>query len=646
MKPSLKEKSLWLVIVLALVAVLAVLAFLQYRWSEEVNDAASDRMRAGLQSSMIGMRDDLARELTSITYALELDSGSENLAEEADAYVEKLEAWKRTSSHPDLVTKIYLWRDNADRQPQFYELDIASRKFHPSNLPPPLSEIERPMQAMSADLLRFASMRADDARHARGLQNFRAFPGPRPFNRPTLPWMIYETLPGLFHPEVSNQQGEGASRRLTWVIVQLNPKTLQQQILPELAQRYFGGSSGLVYDVAVLSRLPERHVIYTSNTQFGQGEHIPTDGRLNLFGPVLIGPIGAPMGANYMTLPRPEAMPGGGGRPFPRDWRGMRRGLLRLEAPGMNGHDGNWELIVRHRKGSLEAAIAALHHRHLAISFGVLLVLAATMAMIVAAARRAQRLAQLQMNFVAGVSHELRTPLAVISSAAENIADGIVEDRKKVVRYGTVIRNQSRQLSQLVEQLLLFAATRQDRYQYTATDVSVGEVIETALNNSAELIHAAGFTVEQNIAADLPSIVVDIPAVCHCLQNLIANAVKYGGERRWIGIHANTDYSGNRREVLISVEDHGIGIDPADLKRIFDPFYRSPEVVAAQIHGTGIGLALAKGIAEGMGGTITVTSKPGDGSTFTLHLPCVEKPNISAEQKAMGAAIDSNTGNA
>jgi signal transduction histidine kinase len=77
----------------------------------------------------------------------------------------------------------------------------------------------------------------------------------------------------------------------------------------------------------------------------------------------------------------------------------------------------------------------------------------------------------------------------------------------------------------------------------------------------------------------------------------------------------------HRYEMRISVEDHGIGIDAAELQRIFEPFYRSPVVTAAQIHGTGLGLALAKNIAEAMGGSISVVSRVGVGSRFTIHLP-------------------------
>src|SRR5262249_9641573 len=94
-------------------------------------------------------------------------------------------------------------------------------------------------------------------------------------------------------------------------------------------------------------------------------------------------------------------------------------GMLELRSmPGVLTVDG-WQLVVNNRRGSLEAAVAALRRRQLAVSFGVLLVLAVTMGIIILASKRAHELARLRMDFVAGVSHELRTPLTVISSAAD-----------------------------------------------------------------------------------------------------------------------------------------------------------------------------------------------------------------------------------
>ena len=123
-------------------------------------------------------------------------------------------------------------------------------------------------------------------------------------------------------------------------------------------------------------------------------------------------------------------------------------------------------MVVKHRAGSLEAAVAATRRRNLAISFGILLLLGASVGFIVLSSRRAQRLATQQMEFVAGVSHELRTPLAVICSAAENLADGVIDNRDQIKRYGGLIRDEGRRLTGMVEQVLEFAGAQSGRKNY------------------------------------------------------------------------------------------------------------------------------------------------------------------------------------
>jgi len=233
------------------------------------------------------------------------------------------------------------------------------------------------------------------------------------------------------------------------------------------------------------------------------------------------------------------------------------------------------------------------------------------------------QLAKLQMDFVASISHELRTPLAVIRSAAENIADGVVHGKDQLAKYGSVIRNQSRQMTDLVNQILLFVSTRERTSHYSVRSLQASEIVHTAMENTAELVREAGFVVEQHVDPDLPQVMGDLPALSRCLQNLLGNAIKYGGQARWVGISAFREKAGNLNhgDVAISVQDRGIGIDKSDLPHIFEPFYRSPAVRSAQIHGTGLGLPLAKNIAEAMGGKLTVESKLGVGSVFTLHLP-------------------------
>jgi signal transduction histidine kinase len=232
------------------------------------------------------------------------------------------------------------------------------------------------------------------------------------------------------------------------------------------------------------------------------------------------------------------------------------------------------------------------------------------------------QLAKLQMEFVASVSHELRTPLAVMSSAADNIADGLVEGKAELRKYGGVLQNQSRRMSGLVDEILLFASTEDGKNRYVLQPLAVSRIIESVVASSEALTQGEGFVIVQQIDSALPPVMGDLSGISQCLQNLIGNAVKYSGDSRWIGIRASTGPAEHApgQEVRISVADRGIGIDRNEIEQIFDPFYRSPRINAAQIHGTGLGLALAKRIAEAMGGKLSVVSELSVGSTFTLHL--------------------------
>ena len=235
------------------------------------------------------------------------------------------------------------------------------------------------------------------------------------------------------------------------------------------------------------------------------------------------------------------------------------------------------------------------------------------------------QMARMQMDFAASVSHELRTPLAVLCSAVDNIADGVVSGKEQLAKYGAVIRNQSRQINGLVNQVILFVSTQDGKGRYTLEPLTVSEVVEAAVTGTVELIRKAGFTLEQHISPNLPKVMGDKSALSQCLQNLITNALKYGDQGRWIAIWASAEGGRDHPEIRISVQDRGKGIERSELHEIFEPFYRAKAAVSGQIHGTGLGLPIAKSLAEAMGGRISVTSEVGVGSTFTLHLPVAEK---------------------
>ncbi len=260
-----------------------------------------------------------------------------------------------------------------------------------------------------------------------------------------------------------------------------------------------------------------------------------------------------------------------------------------------------------------------LLHLSLILSIGVLILVAVNWLLVVLYVRRSHRLAKLQMDFVAGVSHDLRTPLAVICSAAENLADGVVEPGGRVREYGEMIRKEGMRLGAMVEKILQFSSVKTTK-RYSAHPVEVAGVVEAGLADAASAIQSAGFTVEERIDPDLPSGLADEEGLKQCLHNLIGNALKYGGESRWMAVRAMVSTEAKGPEIQITVSDHGPGIEPGELGHIFEPFYRSLRAQSMRAFGSGLGLSMTKRIVEAMGGKISVATAPGKGTSFTLHL--------------------------
>jgi signal transduction histidine kinase len=564
---------------------------------------------------MVSWREDLTRELTGIFTALQADPGMSS-SERAQQYAQQYQNWNQTAANPNLIARVLLMQDATTGNPQLLHL-TANGRFESVEWPADLEQLHEWLATRSVAMGRIIQTVHPNDRDRFHMEHGGGPPPGRRSNMEMMMPVLFDTgALAMARLQIRHDLARGPAGRLQadWIIVQLDRNVLMSHVLPEVAEAHFSGAEGLDYQVALVSK--PGSVIWTSDPGFPRHDTDSLDGTMPLFGPPR-------RGMNAVFGPPPRRDSG-----LKHDKRRFAFGgpfALEPVRYGDNDTGADWELLVRHRQGSLEAVVAGMRHRNLTLSFGVLLVLAAGIAIIVVSSHRARVLAQLQMDFVAAVSHELRTPLAVISAAAENIADGVVSGQKQLTEYGTEIKNQARQLMQLVEQILLFAATRDNRHPYTLRPVNVKDVIDVALKNTAGVIEAAGVTVEQEIAPNLPPITGDLPALSHCLQNLITNAVKYGGDARWMRIQAEPrDREGRGKEVQISVEDKGIGIEPADLQRIFEPFYRSSAATAAQIHGTGLGLPLARDIAEAMGGNLTVSSEPGKGSRFTLHLPVAE----------------------
>jgi signal transduction histidine kinase len=250
----------------------------------------------------------------------------------------------------------------------------------------------------------------------------------------------------------------------------------------------------------------------------------------------------------------------------------------------------------------------------------VLGLLASSVVLALAAAQRQQRLARQQMEFVAAVSHELRTPLAVICSAGENLADGVIADSAQVKRYGSLIQTEGRRLGDMVERVMEFAGISSGTAVRARAEVDISKVVAEATD--ALRLDAAdrGVTLNVDVNGALPAMTGDADALRSAVQNIVGNAVKYSAAGATVDVSTQVR-SGEPPRVQIRVADRGLGIDAADLPHIFKPFYRGRRAVDAQVRGAGVGLSVVRHVVDAHQGTIAVDSRVGEGTTIVVELP-------------------------
>jgi len=234
--------------------------------------------------------------------------------------------------------------------------------------------------------------------------------------------------------------------------------------------------------------------------------------------------------------------------------------------------------------------------------------------------RRDRRLAALRSQFVSSVSHELRTPISTIRTCAELLDMGRAQDERQRSDYLKAIIGESERLNRLVSGVLSFARIEQGARVYDFRTVSLREVLDAARRELAYQLSQKGFQVRTSIDAGDHSVRGDAEALQEAVVNLLTNAMKYSRDRRQIEIGLRRD----GRRVVISVRDYGIGIAPEHHARIFERFYRAPPGDAGEIPGAGLGLTIVEQVVKAHGGQVSVESRPGAGSTFSVSLPGCE----------------------
>jgi signal transduction histidine kinase len=561
-----------LIAVMVMIAVVSVLAVYQYRWTGEISRTEQARLRNSVATSVRNFDQEFSYDFQQLLESFELDPEAE--PSPVESHLGRQHAnWTRTSTHAEIINDLYIWKRAIGNTSVLESFQPIDNRFHELDWPTELESLHRFLTERDA----FLSSATDD--------------------RAALyyPWTFFVDSTALVRPIFKiAPRGHGSSSVVQTagvLIVALNRDYLERTYFPDLIDRHFGASSQRSFIVSVRTANPPYQTIYLSDRNASITTS-STDAAVNLF-----------------DLVSEQA---------------RRRGHPPLQS---SNPSEQWQLVAQHPAGSLEQAVVSWRRRNLAISLGLLAILAGSMALIFSVARRSKALARMQMEFVAGVSHELCTPLAVINTAAENLADGVVENAQQMQEYGGLIRAQSHRLGRLVDEVLLFTAGRFGLSGYEQEPVEVAPILAQSLSTSESNLRDAGFTVTKEINDDLPFIAADPSAAITCIENLVSNAIKYSNSSKWIAIRACEASAGSNQEVLISVEDKGIGIASADLAHIFEPFYRAQSVRNDQIRGVGLGLYLVKRMMEGMGGRVSIASKLGQGTKVVLHFPAAELPD-------------------
>jgi len=634
-----KKISLPVVLVVVMLVLLCVLATLQYRWLGQISSSEKERMQRNLQSSAMSFSRDFDREITRAYIDFQLEKRADKTFTEQLA--ERFNRWKSTAPYSKLVSDVFVVEKDKTNNLILSRFNQQNSKLEKIDWPDVLKPLYKTIES---NLANQKNSQESSPPYSPSISEFDTV-------EPNIPALIVPIMPGNhIFTDGDTPQRIPFQDISDNVIIKLSRDFITKELIPNLERNYFSGTSGLEYNIAVVNADNQNVIFNSSQNSLAQIQNGDTNIiffrlKIDEISPVfMFKKKSGKSGENGTTvwesryeqtsIQRKDDV-------IIKDETVKikppiieQRGKVSMQVINRNGieeitegtivnsvNDGHWRLVVQHRAGSLETFIANTRFKNLGISFGILALLAASVAMIFLLTRRSQILAQRQLEFVSSVSHEFRTPLAVICSAGENLADGIVDSEKHVKKYGKLVLGEGRRLSEMVEQVLEFAGAQRRRKHLDFQLLNPQQPINNAIQACKSLLDEKQFTVEIETESNLPLIKADERYLTRAIQNLINNAIKYDTENRHIQIKSFVEND----NVVISVRDKGRGISSDEIKEIFEPFYRGRDVVSEQIHGNGLGLSLVKQTVEAHKGIVTAESESGKGAEFFIHIPIAKK---------------------
>ncbi|MFQ5754303.1 MAG: ATP-binding protein, partial [bacterium] len=231
-----------------------------------------------------------------------------------------------------------------------------------------------------------------------------------------------------------------------------------------------------------------------------------------------------------------------------------------------------------------------------------------------------RQLENIRREFVANVSHELKTPITSIKGFVETLQDDTVKDADELKQFLDIIARHADRLNAIIDDLLELSWIEQ---QEEESDIPweinpVKPVLEAAVQDCRD--QADRKQIKVNIKCDGQLVApMNAPLLQQAIVNLADNAIKYSDSGQDVVVMAKQ----NENEMVITVQDFGIGIAEKHFERLFERFYRVDKARSRKLGGTGLGLAIVKHIAQVHSGSVSVQSDPGEGSTFSIHLPII-----------------------
>lgn len=623
--------SLRLVVPATLILLVLLLGALQYRWLGQVSEAERAQLGRSLAQRATEFGAEFDREMSLASSMLAID-GEALDADPWGAIAVRYDAWRARALYPTMVKGVYIASGQADTH-TLARWSPDSRAGGETGWPAHFEAVQRAL-AMSAPRMAAPVTPVGEAKggpqvRVQSLATMALSP-------------VVDAVPALIIPIVSRPtQLPGVDHNVMvavrfattdFLVVELDRGVLEQSLIPNLAERFFPATGSDHYRLAILDRQrepvfvrgfePEEltgQIHVDASSVFFTGNRYEFNARVLAESTALLWETsqrrsGFVASETIRVAPTPS---NGSVSLFIQE----RSSTPQPARVALNG----WQILVQHGAGSLDEAVAQARTRNLATSFGILGVLLAGVGLIVVNARKAERLAAQQMEFVATVSHELRTPLAVIRSAGQNLSAGVVDDPEKARRYGQLIETEGRRLTDMVEEVLEFAGLSGNRRPLALRPADLPLLISDVIASHQAQLDAAGMRVELDVPAVFTPVMADEEAVRRAASNLVGNAIKYGAAGGWLGVSLRR-VEDEGSAIRIEVADRGPGIANDDAAQVFEPFYRGRHAVDQQIHGNGLGLSLVARIAEAHGGTASVSETPGGGATFTFQFPAVDVP--------------------